>query len=145
MYKRQRDLYSKRLRAAKINARFAPTMAAIPQLGMVAVIALGGWLTLRGTITAGTFLAFATYVATMTSLARLLTNVVVSGQLARAAVDRVYDVIDEPTDPGDRQTGTLPDGALGLRFDDVDFAFGDKAVLHAVSYTHLTLPTKRIV
>ena len=127
-----RDLYSKRLRAAKINARFAPTMAAIPQLGMVAVIALGGWLTLRGTITAGTFLAFATYVATMTSLARLLTNVVVSGQLARAAVDRVYDVIDEPTDPGDRQTGTLPDGALGLRFDDVDFAFGDKAVLHEI-------------
>lgn len=127
-----RDLYSKRLRAAKINARFAPTMAAIPQLGMVAVIALGGWLTLRGTITAGTFLAFATYVATMTSLARLLTNLVVSGQLARAAVDRVYDVIDEPTDPGDRQTGTLPDGALGLRFDDVDFAFGDKAVLHDI-------------
>ncbi|OBC11871.1 ABC transporter [Gordonia sp. 852002-50816_SCH5313054-c] len=127
-----RDLYSKRLRAAKINARFAPTMAAIPQLGMVAVIALGGWLTLRGTITAGTFLAFATYVATMTSLARLLTNVVVSGQLARAAVDRVYDVIDEPTDPGDRQTGTLPDGALGLRFDDVDFAFGDKSVLHEI-------------
>ncbi|WVT90158.1 ABC transporter ATP-binding protein [Gordonia sp. w5E2] len=127
-----RDLYSKRLRAAKINARFAPTMAAIPQLGMVAVIALGGWLTLRGTITAGTFLAFATYVATMTSLARLLTNVVVSGQLARAAVDRVYDVIDEPTDPGDRQTGTLPDGALGLRFDDVEFAFGDKAVLHEI-------------
>ncbi|WP_454175162.1 ABC transporter ATP-binding protein [Gordonia sputi] len=126
------DLYSKRLRAAKINARFAPTMAAIPQLGMVAVIALGGWLTLRGTITAGTFLAFATYVATMTSLARLLTNVVVSGKLARAAVDRVYDVIDEPTDPGDRQTGTLPDGALGLRFDDVDFAFGDKSVLHEI-------------
>lgn len=126
------DLYSKRLRAAKINARFAPTMAAIPQLGMVAVIALGGWLTLRGTITAGTFLAFATYVATMTSLARLLTNLVVSAQLARAAVDRVYEVIDEPTDPGDRQTGTVPDGPLGLRLDAVDFAFGDKTVVHDV-------------
>ncbi|GAC48515.1 ABC transporter ATP-binding protein [Gordonia aichiensis] len=127
-----RDLYSKRLRAARINARFSPTMAAIPQLGMVAVIALGGWLTLRGSITAGTFLAFATYVATMTSLARLLTNLVVSAQLARAAVDRVYDVIDEPTDPGDRQTGRVSNGPLGLRLSDVGYAFGDKSVLRDV-------------
>lgn len=124
-----KDLYAKRLRAGKINAVFSPTMAAIPQLGTVAVIAVGGYLTLSGEITAGTFLAFATYVTSMTALARLLTSVVVSGQLARAAVERVYDVVDAPTDPDDANTATLPDGPLGLEFTGVRFSHGDRAVL----------------
>ncbi len=33
-----RTLYAERLRAARINARFAPSMAAIPQLGLVGVV-----------------------------------------------------------------------------------------------------------
>ena len=32
-----------------------------------------------------------------------------------------------------------------LRFENVSKRYGDKEVLKAVSYTHLTLPTKRIV
>ncbi|MGV9673124.1 ABC transporter ATP-binding protein [Gordonia sp. NPDC003504] len=127
-----RDLYGKRLRAGKINAHFTPTMAAIPQLGMVAVIAVGGYLTLDGDITPGTFLAFATYVASMTALARLLTNLVVSGQLARAAVERVYDVIDAPTDPDEANTETLPDGPLGLELRGVDFSYDGERVLDGI-------------
>ncbi|GAA3688018.1 ABC transporter ATP-binding protein [Gordonia hankookensis] len=128
-------LYSLRLRAGKINARFTPTMAAIPQLGMVAVIAVGGYLTMHGHITAGTFLAFATYVASMTALARLLTNLVVSAQLARAAVDRVYDVIEHPRDPAESNTATLPDGPLGLRLRGVGFSFDERPVLSDVDLT----------
>ncbi|MFW0784243.1 ABC transporter ATP-binding protein [Gordonia sp. CPCC 206044] len=129
-------LFSLRLRAGKINARFTPTMAAIPQLGMVAVIAVGGWLTMDGRITAGTFLAFATYIASMTALARLLTNLVVSAQLARAAVDRVYDVIDHPHDPAEQNTEVLPDGPLGVRLRDVTFAFDDeRPVLSGIDLT----------
>ncbi|WP_431309292.1 ABC transporter ATP-binding protein [Gordonia sesuvii] len=128
-------LFSRRLRAGRINARFTPTMAAIPQFGMVGVIAVGGYLTMHGEITAGTFLAFATYIASMTALARLLTNLVVSAQLARAAVDRVYDVIDEPRDPTASNTATVPDGPLGLRLRGVGFGFGDRPVLTDVDLT----------
>ncbi|RPA65124.1 ATP-binding cassette domain-containing protein [Gordonia oryzae] len=127
-----RDLFAKRLRAGAINAYFTPTMSAIPQLGLVAVIGVGGYLTLNGSITAGTFLAFATYVTTMTTLARLLTNMVVSGQLARAAVERVYDVIDAPTDPDDANTAGLPDGPLGLEFSGVVFGHDDRTVLDGI-------------
>ncbi|UPG69939.1 ABC transporter ATP-binding protein [Gordonia hongkongensis] len=119
---RCRTVFARRLRAARINARFAPTLAAIPQLGMVGVIVVGGYLTMTGAITAGTFVAFSTYVATMTGIARLLTNLIVNAQLARAAVERVYDVIDHPHDPGDTATGTLPDGPLGVELDGVGFA-----------------------
>ncbi|EON32426.1 ABC-type multidrug transport system, ATPase and permease component [Gordonia terrae C-6] len=119
---RCRTVFARRLRAARINSRFAPTMAAIPQLGMVGVIVAGGYLTMTGAITAGTFLAFSTYVATMTGIARLLTNLVVNAQLARAAVERVYDVIDHPHDPGDTATGSLPGGPLGVELAGVGFA-----------------------
>ncbi|ANY25975.1 ABC transporter ATP-binding protein [Gordonia terrae] len=119
---RCRTVFARRLRAARINSRFAPTLAAIPQLGMVGVIVVGGYLTMTGAITAGTFLAFSTYVATMTGIARLLTNLIVNAQLARAAVERVYDVIDHPHDPGDAATGSLPDGPLGVELAGVGFA-----------------------
>ncbi|MGW0172448.1 ABC transporter ATP-binding protein [Rhodococcus sp. NPDC003322] len=126
-----RTLYAERLRAARINARFTPTMAALPQLGLVGVIALGGALALNGTITIGTFLAFATYVATMSNVTRLLSSVVIMAQMTRAAVERVYEVID--TEPGvaDPPHPTpLPAGPLGVRLRGVDFGFdADRPVL----------------
>ncbi|WP_167323138.1 ABC transporter transmembrane domain-containing protein [Rhodococcoides kroppenstedtii] len=121
-----RRLFAERLRAARVNARFAPGMAALPQLGLVGVIALGGWFTLSGAITVGTFLAFASYVITLAAVTRTVTSVVVMAQLTRAAVERVYEVIDtRPSD--DRPAGAaptpVPDGPLGLRLRDVHFGY----------------------
>ncbi|MGW5270079.1 ABC transporter ATP-binding protein [Rhodococcus sp. NPDC003994] len=121
-----RRLFAERLRAARVNARFAPGMAALPQLGLVGVIALGGWYTLSGAITVGTFLAFASYVITLAAVTRTVTSVVVMAQLTRAAVERVYEVIDtRPSD--DRPAGAaptpVPDGPLGLRLRDVHFGY----------------------
>ena len=122
-------LYRFKLRAAKLSARFMPTMGAVPQLGMVAVIGLGGYLVYLGRITPGTFLAFSTYLATMSGLARVLTNLVVNAQLAASAVTRVYEVIDHPRDEAFEKTAVAPDGPLGLRFDGVRLSHGDRAVL----------------
>lgn len=125
-------LYRFKLRAANLSARFTPTMASIPQLGMVAVIGLGGYLVYAGDITAGTFLAFSTYLATMTGLARILTNLVVNAQLAASAVTRVYEVADHPRDRAFENTTTVPDGPLGLSFDGVGLTLGGRRVLRGV-------------
>nr|WP_235916290.1 ABC transporter ATP-binding protein [Spelaeibacter cavernicola] len=119
-----RTLFAERMRAAKINSRFAPSMAALPQLGLVGVIAVGGYLALHGSISVGTFLAFATYVATMTNTTRTLSSVVIMAQLSRAAVERVYQVVD--TAPGVVDPPTpiaLPDGPLGVEIRSVHFSF----------------------
>lgn len=119
-----RALYAERMRAARINAAFAAPMGAIPQLGLVAVIALGGWLALQGTVTVGTFLAFAAYLATMTATTRTLSSVVIMAQLSRAAVERVYEVIDTEPDVADPPHPVpLPEGPLGLVLDSVTFGF----------------------
>ncbi|MFI6429934.1 ABC transporter ATP-binding protein [Rhodococcus oryzae] len=119
-----RDLYAERMRAARINSRFTPTMAALPQLGLVGVIALGGVLALQGSISVGTFLAFATYVATMSNISRLLSSVVIMAQLSRAAVERVYEVIDtEPSVADPAHPIPLPAGPIGVRLRGVTFGF----------------------
>ena len=126
-------LYRLRLRAARINAILAPTLSAIPQLGTVLVIAVGGYLTLHGSITAGTFLAFATYVASMTALARMVTGLLVTAQLARAAVDRVYEVADHPPDPALASDAPAPGGPLGLRLSSVRVELGGRTVLEEIT------------
>lgn len=119
-----RRLFAERMRSAKINSRFAPSMATIPQLGLVGVIALGGYLALEGHITIGTFLAFATYVATLSAVTRTVSSVVIMAQLSRAAVERVYEVVDtEPSDSEPAEPVALPDGPLGVRISEVTFGF----------------------
>ncbi|WP_374222873.1 ABC transporter ATP-binding protein [Williamsia sp. CHRR-6] len=118
-------LFAKRMRSTRINAVFTPTMNAAPQLGLVAVIAVGGVLTANGTVSVGTYLAFATYVSTMAGLVRILSNLVVSGQLARAAVERVYEVIDHPRDRLLSASRRIPAGPVGVRLRDVGFTFPD--------------------
>ncbi|GAB2707192.1 ABC transporter ATP-binding protein [Kitasatospora kifunensis] len=126
-----RSLYGARLRAIRLNSRFSPAMQAIPALGQVAVLALGGWLAVRGSVTLGTFVAFSTYVAQMTGPVRMLTMVLTVGQQARAGVERVFELIDErplvteapnarplrPTEPSAAQPVPV------LEFDQVDFHY----------------------
>ncbi|RVW03121.1 ABC transporter ATP-binding protein [Rhodococcus xishaensis] len=134
---RGRTLYAERLRAARINARFAPSMATLPQLGLVGVVALGGYLALNGSITVGTFLAFAAYIATMTTATRTMSQVVIMAQLSRAAVERVYEVIDTKPDVSDPPHPTdLPDGPLGVDLHDVIFGFDEgSTVLNGLDLT----------
>ncbi|NUP27218.1 MAG: ABC transporter ATP-binding protein [Nocardia sp.] len=119
-----RRLFAERMRAAGINARFSPTLSAIPQAGLVVVIAVGGWLALHGQIGLGTFLAFSAYVTTMTTTARTMASVIIMAQLTRAAAERVYQVIDAgPAVADPPRPVPVPDGPLGIELDGVRFGF----------------------
>ncbi|WP_040791830.1 ABC transporter ATP-binding protein [Nocardia paucivorans] len=132
-----RTLFAERMRAASINSRFAPTLAAIPQAGLVAVIAFGGILALRGGIGLGTFLAFTAYVTTMTTTARVMASVVIMAQLTRAAAERVYQVIDAaPTIADPPLPVPLPEGPLGIEIEGLTFGFDpDQPVLRDLDLT----------
>jgi len=128
-----RRLFAKRLRGVRLSARYGPAMQAIPSLGQVAVLALGGYLAVRGEVTLGTFVAFSTYVAQMTAPVRTLTMLMTVGQQVRASVERVFQLIDERPLVTERPDATeldageieLSDGVPALAFDAVDFAYSD--------------------
>jgi ATP-binding cassette, subfamily B, bacterial len=89
-----RRLFGSRLRAVRLTSRYSPTLQAMPLLGQVGILALGGWLALRGHITLGTFLAFSAYLGQLIAPVRMLSNFLVMSQQARASVIRVFEVID---------------------------------------------------
>ncbi|MEE1743097.1 ABC transporter ATP-binding protein [Streptomyces sp. JV184] len=131
-----RKLFAGRLRTIRLNSRYTPALQAVPALGQVAMLALGGWLATRGEITLGTFVAFSTYLAQLVGPVRMLAMVLTVGQQARAGVERVLELIDtEPTmKDGTRE---LPaDAPASVEFDDVRFGYADdRPVLDGFSLT----------
>jgi ATP-binding cassette, subfamily B, bacterial len=117
-------LYASRVRAVRLLARYNPALQAIPALGQVGVIALGGWLALRGSISLGTFLAFSSYLVALVWPVRSLAGLVTIGQQARASVIRVFEVIDAEPVVTDRPDALpLPPGRPDVELDDVRFGY----------------------
>ena len=117
-------LYSARLRVVRLTARYNPALGAVPMLGQVGVLALGGWLALRGSIQIGVFLAFSLYVGQMVAPVRALSSLITIGQEARASVIRVYEVIDsKPVVTEKPGAVVLPAGTPDVELDHVTFGY----------------------
>ncbi|WP_445330549.1 ABC transporter ATP-binding protein [Streptomyces sp. GSL17-111] len=131
-----RVLYAARLRTLRFHARYTPALQSLPSLGQVAMLALGGWMAVNGSITLGTFVAFSTYLAQLVGPVRMLAAMLTIGQQARAGVERVYDLIDtEPQMTERPDAHELPaDAPASVEFDRVTFGYDpDHPVLDGVS------------
>lgn len=120
-----RRLFAGRLRTVRLNARYTPALQAVPALGQVAMLALGGWMATQGQVTLGTFVAFSTYLAQLVGPVRMLAMMLTVGQQARAGVERVYELIDtEPTLTERPDAHELPaDAPATVVFDRVTFGY----------------------
>ncbi|MFI1968286.1 ABC transporter ATP-binding protein [Streptomyces cinnamoneus] len=131
-----RRLFAGRLRTVRLNSRYTPALQAVPALGQVAMLALGGWMATRGQVTLGTFVAFSTYLAQLVGPVRMLTMVLTVGQQARAGVERVLELVDtEPVVTERPGAHDLPaDAPATVEFDDVTFGYDPgRPVLDGVS------------
>ncbi|WP_443059265.1 ABC transporter ATP-binding protein [Streptomyces sp. NBC_00435] len=118
-----RRLFAGRMRGIRLNSRYTPALQAVPALGQVAMLALGGWMATKGQVTLGTFVAFSTYLAQLVGPVRMLAMVLTVGQQARAGVERVFELID--TEPVIREgSEELPaDAPATVEFQDVRFGY----------------------
>ncbi|MFF3498290.1 ABC transporter ATP-binding protein [Streptomyces sp. NPDC003247] len=118
-----RRLFAGRLRTIRLNARYTPALQAVPALGQVAMLALGGWLAVRGHVTLGTFVAFSTYLAQLVGPVRMLAMVLTVGQQARAGTERVLELIDTEPSLADGTKELPADAPATVEFDDVSFSY----------------------
>ncbi|WP_425833455.1 ABC transporter ATP-binding protein [Streptomyces fractus] len=120
-----RRLFAGRLRTVRMNSKFTPALQAVPALGQVAMLALGGWLAVRGQVTLGTFVAFSSYLAQLVGPVRMLAVVLTVGQQARAGVERVLELIDTEPSLVDGTKELPADAPATVEFDDVSFTYSD--------------------
>ncbi|MDK1347794.1 ABC transporter ATP-binding protein [Streptomyces sp. 378] len=130
-----RRLFAGRLRTIRLNSVYTPALQVVPALGQVAMLALGGWLAVRGQITLGTFVAFSTYLAQLVGPVRMLAVVLTVGQQARAGTERVLELIDTEPSIEDGHKDLPADAPATVEFDDVSFGYGDdRGVLDGLSF-----------
>jgi ATP-binding cassette subfamily B protein len=88
------DIRAASIRAARIRAKFLPAIELLPQLGLVAVLAIGGMQVINGDLTVGQLVQFNFYVALLVSPLRMLGMTIAWAQRAGAALERVNEVLD---------------------------------------------------
>jgi ATP-binding cassette subfamily B protein len=119
-------LYGSQMRAVRLQSRYQPLLEAVPSLGQVAVLALGGYLAIRHEISLGTFLAFSTYLTQLVAPARMLAGILTIGQQARAGVERIFQLLDtSPAIVDAPGAPELPPIVGEIVFEDVGFSYDD--------------------
>jgi ATP-binding cassette subfamily B protein len=135
------DLRQERLVIGRLRAAFEPALEALPNLGTVALLAVGAWRISLGTITTGDLVQAMALFAIIAFPMRVIGFLL--EELPRSVVsrERIVDVLD--TDhrhtgaahaPGPAPRQHLPDGPLSLSVRDLSFSYGDDQVLHGVSF-----------
>jgi ATP-binding cassette subfamily B protein len=127
------DIRTVSLEAARIRSAFLPALDLLPQLGLLAVLALGGHRVLRGQMTRGQMLEFMQYIGLLIFPLRNLGMTVAFGQRAAAALLRIDEVLStEPAVADPLAPTPLPSAGaerqLGMvRFRHVRFGYDAEA------------------
>ena len=125
------------VRVTKVSFLAQPITETIGVVITVGLLWIGARQVLvDGVLTGGALIAFLATVTRLLSPLKQVTQIPTSAQGALAAAERLFDVLDQPTermlDKGTRTVDGLRDAIV---FEDVSFAYGEEPVLQDVSVT----------
>src|SRR3954454_12534793 len=126
-----RRVFDQAILAARIQARYVPMLQSLPNLAIAAVLLVGGYGVIHGTLTLGSFFAVNGYLLLLVVPLRSVGMWVGQYQRAIASGDRIFEVLDFERDivegPGARP---LPDGPGHITLEGVRFGYEpDRPVL----------------
>src|SRR5688572_3493897 len=121
--------------STRLRAFYSPFIGFLPQLGLAALLLVGGKQAIDNQITVGEFIAFYGYVLMLTGPMRWLGMALGMAQRAVASGARVFELLDRtPTLVAAPDAQPLPPGGGRVELRDVTFAYGegDEPVLRGV-------------
>jgi ABC-type multidrug transport system fused ATPase/permease subunit len=124
-----RELRTARLAVGRLRATFEPVLDALPNLGTIALLALGAWRVADGVITTGQLVQAMALFTILTFPMRVVGFLLEELPRAVVASDRITDVLAAPTRPAPAEgAGTpLPDGPLAVDVRALSFAYAADA------------------
>ncbi len=114
--------------AARLRAFYNPYIGFLPQLGLAALLLLGGRAVIDGRMSLGEFTAFYAYLLTLLGPMRTLGWTLGSAQRAVASGARLFEVLDRPARvvPAP-DAGPLPAGSGRVELRGVTVRYGDES------------------
>jgi len=117
-------VFDQQLYATRIQAFYAPLISFLPNLGLAAILLVGGREVIEGSLTVGQFTAFYAYLLMLISPMRTLGYMLGAGQRATASGARIFQILDRAprmtVAPGAQ---ALPDGPGRVSFERVGLTF----------------------
>ncbi|HKA59887.1 MAG TPA: ATP-binding cassette domain-containing protein [Gemmatimonadales bacterium] len=135
--RRSRDGVRGRVSLALAEGRLGISLGLLIGLGTTLVLFLGVSHVQAGTLSLGSLLLVMGYLAKLYDPIKTIGRKVGTLQGHLASVERVFRILDEPSDAADRPDARRLTRARGdLAFENVSFAYkSDRSVLHQVSFT----------
>ena len=117
-------LMERSIRVGRFLAILLPILRYLVNLGIIAVIALGGILAMRGTLSVGQIIAFNSYLLWIMMALTNLGMMVGFISASDASAQRIFGVLDERPEVSDRPDAmALPSGEARLALEDVTFSY----------------------
>jgi ATP-binding cassette subfamily B protein len=136
-------VFDQQMYATRIQARYGPMISFLPNLGLAAILLVGGREVINGTLTVGQFTAFYAYLLMLISPMRTLGYMLGAAQRATASGARIFQILDRAprmTAPADAPP--LPAGRGHVRLEGVSLRF-EGAPSEALSGIDLDVPAGR--
>ena len=127
-------LFTLEIKGVIVRALSSPIMEFFGGLGIAFVIWYGGKEVIDGKTTPGTFMSFLACVLLLYDPVKKLSHLNNSIQQGLAAADRVFDIVEAPSDIQDPVTPRpIASAAHDVQFENVVFSYGDQDVLKGIN------------
>jgi ABC-type multidrug transport system fused ATPase/permease subunit len=119
-----RRVFDQSMVSTRLRAFYSPFIGFLPQLGLAALLLVGGRQAINGQISVGEFVAFYGYVLMLTGPMRMLGIALGMAQRAVASGQRVFELLDrEPRLTAPPGAPPLPDGDGRVELRGVSFVY----------------------
>ncbi len=122
-------------RTSMYTAIFGGLTSLIGAAGPILLLWYGGSEIISGALTFGRFFAFSMFLSYLFGPTQRLLNLNISIQASLAAIDRVFEVLDHPSEPTTVSAGALRDARGRVEFRNVAYSHnGSKPIIDDVSF-----------
>jgi ATP-binding cassette subfamily B protein len=117
-------VFDQAITAARIQARYVPMLQSLPNLAIAAVLLVGGYSVIHGTLSLGSFFAVNGYLLLLVVPLRSVGMWVGQYQRAMASGERIFEILDVDRDILERpDAAPLPAGPGHIRLEGVEFGY----------------------
>jgi ABC-type multidrug transport system fused ATPase/permease subunit len=132
------------MKTVYLNAAYFPSVELLSAIATAAILIYGGNQVVEGTIAIGVLASFVFYLQSFFDPIQQLSQLYTTYQAGMAALDKIFDLLDEEPDVRDAdQAIDLPEVRGEIIFDNVTFSYGGEAL--ALDHVSLAIPPGQTV